>query len=65
MRSFIIHSVTSDNIDTFWIVNAKSKKEAKQLVIENEDFDQDEDILSCDEFENNKKGVAFLMALSL
>lgn len=56
MKTFFIRSIIGD-METIWLVNAKTKKEAISYVQNNEDFCIDEDILSCDEINNRLPGI--------
>ena len=62
MKCFIIKSVVDDNFIKTWIVNAENKKEAKRMVINHYDFEEDESVVSCDEINNKKEGVVFVEA---
>lgn len=61
MKTFIIRSA-SDQDETIWIVNAINKKSALEYVYTNEEFYDDENILSCVEFNTHQVGVVFLEA---
>ena len=61
MKTFIIRSA-SDQDETIWIVNAINKKSALEYVYTNEEFYDDENILSCVEFNTHQAGVVFLEA---
>lgn len=64
MKSFIIKSIVDDDFITTWIVNAENKKEAKRMVINHYDFEEDESVVSCDEINNKKEGVVFVEAFT-
>lgn len=65
MKSFIIKSIVDDdNWITTWIVNAENHKEAKKIVTNHYDFEEDETIISCVEFNNEKEGVVFVEAFA-
>jgi autonomous glycyl radical cofactor GrcA len=64
MKSFIVKSIADDDFITTWIVNAENHKEAKRMVINHDDFEEDESIVSCDEINNKKEGVVFVEAFA-
>lgn len=64
MKSFIIKSIVDNDFITTWIVNAENKKEAKRMVINHYDFEEDESVISCDEINNKKEGVVFVEAFA-
>lgn len=59
MKTFLIRSAI-DDIETIWLVNAKTEKEAISYVRNDKDFCIDEDILSCHEINNRLPGVGFI-----
>ena len=59
MKTFLIHSAI-DDMESIWLVNAKTKKEAISYVQNDEDFCKDEDILSCDEINNRSPGPMYV-----
>ena len=64
MKSFIVKSIVDDFITT-WIVNAENHKEAKKIVINDCEFEKNESIVSCVEFNNKREGVVFVEASTL
>lgn len=61
MKSFIVKSINDNDLITMWIVNAESKEEAKEMVMADPEFEE-EDIVSCDEFNHKRRGVVFIEA---
>lgn len=61
MKTFLIHSL-DDDADTTWIVNAKNRKEAIRYIKNDEDFYDNEDVVSCDEINDKREGIVYIYA---
>ena len=64
MKTFMIYSC-SDTYETTWFVNAQDRKEAIRCVQRDEEFYEDEDIVSCEEINTKRTGVVFIKCKAL
>ena len=59
MRTYYIKT-GCDDFTTNWIINAESKKAALIILKQDENFEEDENILSCDRIDVTTQGVVYM-----